>query len=52
MMRRELRKDECENVAKKYVALQSLTWKKIKNTVHNWIMSKKRETVDYDHNQL
>ncbi|XP_052274687.1 uncharacterized protein LOC127874419 isoform X5 [Dreissena polymorpha] len=46
-MRRELQKDECEKVSRKHDALQNLTWKKIKNTVHNWIMAEKRKTKRY-----
>ncbi|XP_052224699.1 uncharacterized protein LOC127840332 [Dreissena polymorpha] len=34
-MRRELQKDECEKVSRKHDALQNLTWKKNKDTVHN-----------------
>ncbi|XP_056003954.1 uncharacterized protein LOC125662207 isoform X6 [Ostrea edulis] len=43
-LRKELRCEDCEKVIKKYEVLSRLSWKKIKNTIHNWITSEKKKT--------
>jgi hypothetical protein len=40
---RELKMADCEKAMKKYSILKGLGWKKIKNTVHNWITGEKRK---------
>ncbi|WAR08561.1 hypothetical protein MAR_018519 [Mya arenaria] len=42
-LQRELKREECEKLKKKYPILDTLPWKKIKNTVHNWITIEKRK---------
>ncbi|XP_060572464.1 uncharacterized protein LOC132730528 [Ruditapes philippinarum] len=42
-LRRELKRHECINVIQKYPCLKSLDWKKVKNTIHNWITLEKRK---------
>ena len=44
-LRRELKKRECEQAIQEEPCLKSLDWKKIKNTVHNWITLEKRKAA-------
>ncbi|XP_052248174.1 uncharacterized protein LOC127856165 isoform X16 [Dreissena polymorpha] len=43
-LRKELKREDCERVMQKYQILRGLSWKKIKNTIHNWITAEKRKT--------
>ena len=43
-LRKELKREDCESVMQKYEILHGLSWKKIKNTIHNWITAEKRKT--------
>ncbi|XP_060082497.1 uncharacterized protein LOC132561814 [Ylistrum balloti] len=43
--RRELKRFECEKAISKHLCLKDLSWKKVKNTVHNWIVGEKRKTA-------
>ncbi|XP_060081428.1 uncharacterized protein LOC132560769 [Ylistrum balloti] len=43
-LRKELKRKECEEAIAAHSCLKGLEWKKIKNTIHNWITSKKIKT--------
>ncbi|KAL4230711.1 hypothetical protein ACF0H5_011086 [Mactra antiquata] len=42
-LRKELRRADCEKVLNKHSVLRNLDWKKVKNTIHNWITAEKRK---------
>ncbi|XP_033759896.1 uncharacterized protein LOC117342041 isoform X2 [Pecten maximus] len=44
VMRKELKLKDCTNAIAKEECLNGLDWKKVKNTVHNWIMNEKKKT--------
>lgn len=43
--RRDLKKHECLQAIKKNRCLNELDWKKVKNTVHSWIILEKKKTI-------
>ena len=46
-LRQELKMSQCQQAINEHACLKDLSWKKIKNTVHNWIIAEKKKTSTY-----